>query len=56
MKKTGKTLGIDLGIRTLATLSNGLKIINLDTTHEDKMIKKYHRILSRKKIQQQKIQ
>ena len=40
---------IDLGIRTLATLSNGLKITNLDTTHEDKMIKKYHRILSRKK-------
>jgi len=25
MKKTGEAVGIDLGIRTLATLSNGLK-------------------------------
>ena len=49
MKKTGEAVGIDLGIRTLATLSNGLKITNLDTTREDKMIKKYHRVLSRKK-------
>ena len=49
MEKTDKAVGIDLGIRTLATLSNGLKITNLDTTREDKMIKKYHRALSRKK-------
>ena len=49
MKKTGEAVGIDLGIRTLATLSNGLKITNLDTTREDKMIQKYHRVLSRKK-------
>ena len=49
MEKTGEAVGIDLGIRTLATLSNGLKITNLDTTHEDKMIKKYYRVLSRKK-------
>lgn len=49
MEKTGQTVGIDLGIRTLATLSNGLKITNLDTTYEDKMIKKYYRILSRRK-------
>jgi len=49
LEKTGKIVGIDLGIRTLATLSNGLKITNLDTTHEDKMIKKYYRVLSRKK-------
>jgi len=49
MEKTDKAVGIDLGIRTLATLSNGLKITNLDTTHEDKMIKKYYRVLSRKK-------
>ena len=49
MKKTGEAVGIDLGIRTLATLSNGLKITNLDTTREDKMIKKYRRVLSRKK-------
>ena len=49
MEKTDKAVGIDLGIRTLATLSNGLKITNLDTTHEDKMIKKYHRVLSQRK-------
>ena len=46
---TGDSIGIDLGIRTLATLSSGLKIANLDTTKEDKMIKKYYRILSRRK-------
>ena len=56
MEKTDKAVGIDLGIRTLATLSNGLKITNLDTTHEDKMIKKYQQVLSRKKIQQQPLQ
>ncbi len=32
--KTHKFVGIDLGIRTLATLDNGLKIANLDVTHE----------------------
>ncbi|MBQ6350250.1 MAG: transposase [Methanobrevibacter sp.] len=46
---TWDTVGIDLGIRTLATLSNGLKIANLDTTAEDKKIKKYYRRLSKKK-------
>ena len=45
---TGDSIGIDLGIRNLATLSNGLKIANLDTTKEDKMIKKYYRKLSKK--------
>ena len=48
-KKTNKSIGIDLGVRTLATLSNGLKITNLDTSHEDKMIKKYSRKISRQK-------
>ena len=48
LDKTFDSVGIDLGIRTLATLSNGLKIANLDTTQEDQMIKK--------KIQQQPLQ
>ena len=43
------SVGIDLGLKTLATLSNELKITNLDLTYEDKMIKKYQKILSRKK-------
>ena len=47
--KKGDIIGIDLGIKTLATLSNGLKIANLDTTDEDKKIKKYLRKLSKKK-------
>ena len=49
MDYTYKSVGIDLGMRTLATLSNGLKITNLDTTNEEKMIKKYQKSLSRKK-------
>jgi putative transposase len=56
MDYTYKSVGIDLGMRTLATLSNGLKITNLDTRHEEKMIKKYQKSLSRKKIQQQPLQ
>ena len=46
--KTSDSIGIDLGIRNLLTLSNGLKIANLDTSYEDKMIKKYYRKLSKK--------
>ena len=49
-EKTFLSVGIDLGLKTLATLSNELKIINLDLTYEEKMIKKYQRILSRKKL------
>ena len=41
-------IGIDLGMKTLATLSNGLKITNLDVSKEEKMIKKYQKRLSRK--------
>ena len=41
-------VGIDLGIRTLATLSNGLKIANLDVSHEDSMIRKCQKKLSTK--------
>ena len=49
MDYTYKGVGIDLGMRTLAILSNGIKITNLDTRHEEKMIKKYQKSLSRKK-------
>ncbi len=38
-----------MGIKTLSTLSNGQKIANLDTTAEDRKIKKYYRRLSKKK-------
>ena len=48
-EKTFDGVGIDLGLKTLATLSNGLKITNLDLTYEEQMIKKYQRILSRRK-------
>ena len=48
-EKTLNSVGIDLGLKTLATLSNGLKITNLDLTHEEKMIKKYQQRLSRRK-------
>ena len=44
-------VGIDLGMKTLATLDNGLKIANLDVKYEESMIKKYHKRLSRKKHQ-----
>ena len=47
--KTNQFVGIDLGMRTLATLDNGLKIANLDVTHEENMIKKYQKRLSRQK-------
>ena len=50
--KTKEFVGIDLGMRTLATLDNGLKIANLDVTHEENMIKKYQKRLSRQKTQQ----
>ena len=47
--KTNEFVEIDLGMRTLATLDNGLKIANLDVTHEENMIKKYQKRLSRQK-------
>ena len=49
LPKTKEFVGIDLGMRTLATLDNGLKIANLDVTHEENMIKKYQKRLSRQK-------
>ena len=46
-----ESVGIDLGMRTLATLDNGLKIANLDVKYEENIIKKYQKRLSRKKHQ-----
>ena len=48
-EKTFNRIGIDLGLRTLATLSNGLEKANLDVSYEEKMIRKYQKKLSRKK-------
>jgi putative transposase len=47
--KTDDAVGIDLGMRTLATLSNEEKITNLNVNRELKMIKKYQKQLSRQK-------
>ena len=49
LEKTGKSNGIDLGLKNLATLSNGQEITNLDLKREDKMIQKYQKKLSRQK-------
>lgn len=40
LKKTGENIGIDLGLKTLVTLSNTQEITNLDLSHEETMIKK----------------
>ena len=47
--KTFESAGIDLGLRTLATLSNELEKANIDVTYEEEMIQKYQRKLARKK-------
>ncbi len=49
LEKTGKNIGIDLGFKNLATLSNGQKITNIDLKKEETMIKKYQKKLSRQK-------
>jgi transposase len=40
-------LGLILGLKNLATLSNELEIANLDIKREETMIKKYQKKLSR---------
>ena len=40
LKKTGENIGIDLGLKTLVTLSNTQEIANLDLSQEETMIKK----------------
>ena len=52
-EKTGKAVGIDLGLKNLATLSNGQVITHVDLSKEDKMIRKYQEKLSRQKYQSQ---
>ena len=54
--KTFDSIGIDLGLRLLATLSNGLEKANLDVAYEEKMINKYQKILSRKKYMSKRYQ
>ena len=49
LEKTNMHIGIDLGLKNLATLSNGQRIANIDLTHEDKIIRKYQRKLNRQK-------
>lgn len=49
LEKTGDNIGIDLGLKNLATLSNGQEITNLDLKKEDAMIRKYQKKLSRQK-------
>lgn len=44
-----ESIGIDLGIYTLATCSNGLKIANLDPTYEKAMMRKYVKQMERRK-------
>ena len=46
---SGKNIGIDLGLKNLATLSNGQEITNLDLRYEDHMIQKYQKKFSRQK-------
>lgn len=42
-------VGIDMGMKTFATLDDGTKIANLDLKHENEMIEKYQRKMSRQK-------
>ena len=56
LNKTGNDIGIDLGLKNLATLSNGQEIANLDLTREDAMIRKYQKKLSRQKYQSKNYQ
>ena len=49
LELTGENIGIDLGLKNLATLSDGQEITNLDLKKEDAMIQKYQKKLSRQK-------
>lgn len=49
--KTGKTVGVDLGIKTLATLSDGIAVDNPHFLRENQAkLKRMQRHLSRKKL------
>lgn len=50
-QKTGKTVGVDLGIKTLATLSDGMTVENPHFLRENQAkLKRMQRHLSRKKL------
>ena len=55
-KKKIKEIGIDLGLKNLATLSDGQEITNLDLKREIKQIRKYQKKLSRQKYMSKKYQ
>ena len=49
LEHSGENIGIDLGLKNLATLSNGQEIVNLDLRYEDEMISKYQKKLNQQK-------
>lgn len=55
LEHSGENIGIDLGLKNLATLSNGQEIINLDLKYEDRMISKYQKKTKSTKIHEQKL-
>lgn len=46
--KRDGAVGVDLGLKNLATLSNGLKIVNLDFSKEQERINHYQKQMSRR--------
>ena len=56
LEKKDKEIGIDLGLKNLATLSDGQEITNLDLKREIKQIRKYQNKLSRQKYMSKKYQ
>lgn len=48
LEKTNKEVGIDLGLKDLATFSNGYKIGKIQLKEVDNKIKRQHQILSKK--------
>lgn len=50
VQSDGGTVGIDWGVKTFMTLSDGTEISSLDFTKIDKQIKKWQRRVSRKKL------
>ena len=55
LEKKDKEIGIDLGLKNLATLSDGQEITNLDLKREIKQIRKYQKKIIQTKIHEQKI-
>lgn len=55
LKKTGENIGIDLGLKTLVTLSNTQEIANLDFITRRNNDKKIPEKTVKKKIHEQKL-